>query len=106
ARPQEQYSGTDAGGGVERPGHIPGAVNLFWEEMVESTDPLAVRSPDELRAMLEAAGVEAGDTVVTYCRTGMQASFAYFVARSLGYDARMYDASYMDWNRRSELPVE
>ena len=47
-----------------------------------------------------------GDTVVAYCRTGMQASFAYFVARYLGYETRMYDASFMDWSRRAELPAE
>jgi thiosulfate/3-mercaptopyruvate sulfurtransferase len=36
----------------------------------------------------------------------MQASFAYFVARYLGYDTRMYDGSFVDWSPRQELPVE
>ena len=56
--------------------------------------------------MFRAAGVMPGETVVTYCRSGMQASFAYFVARYLGYDTKMYDGSFLDWSRRSELPVE
>jgi len=48
-----------------------------------------------------------GSTVVTYCRTGVQASWDYFVARYLGYQTRMYDASYLDWSRRgADFPVE
>lgn len=105
ARPMAQFAGADPAG-LPRPGHIPGAGNLFWEEMLRSTDPLVLHDPGTLRKMFRAAGVNPGDTVVTYCRTGMQASFTYFVARYLGYDTRMYDASYMEWSRRPELPVE
>jgi thiosulfate/3-mercaptopyruvate sulfurtransferase len=48
-----------------------------------------------------------GSTVVTYCRTGVQASYLYFVARYLGYDAKMYDGSFVDWSRRgADYPVE
>ena len=37
-------------------------------------------------------------TVVTYCRTGMQASHDYFVARYLGLpDVRLYDGSVSEW---------
>jgi 3-mercaptopyruvate sulfurtransferase SseA len=35
---------------------------------------------------------------------GMRASVVYFVARHLGYDARLYDGSIVDWSRR-KLPV-
>jgi 3-mercaptopyruvate sulfurtransferase SseA len=35
---------------------------------------------------------------------GMRASVTYFVARHLGYDARMYDGSIVDWTRR-KLPA-
>jgi len=105
ARPEAQFRGVEAGG-VPRPGRIPGAGNLFWEETLHSTENPVLKDPESLRAMFRAAGVEPGDTVVTYCRTGMQASFAYFVARYLGYEAKMYDASFVEWSRRTELPVE
>jgi thiosulfate/3-mercaptopyruvate sulfurtransferase len=36
----------------------------------------------------------------------MQSSFLYFVSRYLGYETRLYDGSFLDWSRRSELPVE
>lgn len=59
-----------------------------------------------LRALFTAAGAAPGDTVVTYCRTGVQASHAYFVARLLGYTVRLYDGSFTDWSRDASLPVE
>jgi thiosulfate/3-mercaptopyruvate sulfurtransferase len=103
ARPTAQYTGEDAAG--LRPGHIPGAHNIFWRTALRSDDDLRLKDPATLRAMYAAAGAAPGRTVVTYCRTGIQASHAYFVARYLGYDAVMYDGSYVDWSRRDELPV-
>lgn len=105
ARPPAQFSGRVAGKGVVRPGHIPGAHDLFWELTIESLRRPTLRPPDTLREMFKAAGVQPGDTVVTYCRTGMESSFLYFVARYLGYPARLYDGSFLDWSRRPELPV-
>jgi thiosulfate/3-mercaptopyruvate sulfurtransferase len=35
----------------------------------------------------------------------MLSSVNYFVARYLGYDARLYDGSMFEWSRRTELPV-
>jgi thiosulfate/3-mercaptopyruvate sulfurtransferase len=107
ARPPAEYSGAEAGGGVDRPGHIPGARNLFWRTLLASDQDPQLRSHDVLRGLFEGAGAEMGKTIVTYCRTGVQASFDYYVARYLGYDdVKMYDGSFIDWSRRNELPVE
>jgi thiosulfate/3-mercaptopyruvate sulfurtransferase len=106
ARPEAQYSGAEPGDGVERPGHIPGAGSLFWERLLVSTEVPTLRDPDALRALLSEAGVGPEDTVVAYCRSGLQGGFLYFTARHLGYPARLYDGSYLDWSRRTELPVQ
>ena len=45
------------------------------------------------------------DQIVSYCHIGQQATVVYFVAKYLGFDARLYDGSFEDWSRRSELPV-
>lgn len=105
ARPPEEFSGEKPGDGVDRPGHIPGAANLFWQRLVQSPDDARLRDETELRRMFQEAGAEPGDTVVAYCRTGGQASFLYTVARHLGYTVRLYDGSYIDWSR-TEYPVE
>ena len=105
ARPPEQFSGDTPGEGIDRPGHIPGAHNLFWENLVQSPDAPLLKDEAELRRLFEEAGVGPDDTVVAYCRTGGQGSFLYTVARHLGYDARLYDGSYVDWSR-TDNPVE
>ena len=106
ARPADEYAGDKAGEGVERPGHITGAANLFWKATIVSDAEPWLLPEDSLRALFTRSGVARGDTVVTYCRTGVQASHLYLVARHLGYEVRMYDASYLDWSRRGALPVE
>lgn len=106
ARPPGEHRGETPGEGVIRPGHIPGSANLFWKATIVSDSLPELRDEAALRKLLLAAGATPGDTVVAYCRTGVQASHLYFVARYLGYEVRMYDGSYLDWARRSELPVE
>jgi thiosulfate/3-mercaptopyruvate sulfurtransferase len=106
ARPPEEFSGEKPGEGVERPGHIPGARNLFWKRLLRSDSLPMLLDTAMLRSLFVSAGAAPGDTVVTYCRTGMQASYAYFVARYLGYEARMYDGSFLDWARVPTRAVE
>jgi thiosulfate/3-mercaptopyruvate sulfurtransferase len=105
ARPEAQFTGAEAGEGVRRPGHIPGAANLFWMKALEGPDRPVLRSPEELRRQFADAGIVAGDEVVTYCRTGMQAAHSYFVARYLGHDVRLYDGSFIEWSAVPGAPV-
>ena len=60
----------------------------------------------ELEQMFKAAGIKNGNRVVSYCHIGQQASVIYFVARYLGYDARLFDGSWEDWSKHTELPAE
>lgn len=103
-RPDAEFTGADGGmNGAHAPGHIPGARQLLWTTLLQ---PDGRFLPDTaLRAAFEKAGVTAAVPVVTYCMVGMRASVVYFAARHLGYDARMYDGSIVDWSRRM-LPVK
>ena len=58
-----------------------------------------------LKLLLSDAGIKQGDQVVSYCHIGQQATLVYFVAKYLGYGARLYDGSFEDWSKRTELPV-
>jgi thiosulfate/3-mercaptopyruvate sulfurtransferase len=98
ARPAAQYTGADPGDAVARPGHIPGAANVFWKDNLQGPGAPRLRAPEELRALYARAGVAPGDVVVTYCRTGAQASYTYFVLAYLGYDVHLYDGSFVEWS--------
>ena len=103
ARPDPEYTGSDGGmNGMHVRGHLPDAQQLVWNALLDSSGRFL---PDaELRKKYEAIGAAKGTPLVSYCMIGMRASVTYFVARHLGYDARMYDGSIADWTRR-KLPA-
>lgn len=105
ARPAEEFSGSKLSDGVNKAGHIPQARGIYWMRNIESPENPVLRPEWELGQMYAEAGAAKGKRVITYCRTGMQSSFDYFVAKYLGYDAAVYDGSFYEWSRQN-LPVE
>jgi len=65
-----------------------------------------LRSVAEMRQKLQAAGVAPGEKTIFYCRTGVQASFLYFVAKLLGYQSTVYDGSFQEWSNAADTTVE
>lgn len=105
ARSPEQFCGKEAGSGVLRAGHIPGAVNVMWTENMTNGNVPVLRSERELRDLYASLGVTARSTNVVYCRTGMQACVTYMVLRSLGFEAMLYDGSFAQWSNSPETIV-
>lgn len=105
ARPAAEFTGERHSADVHKLGHIPGARSLYWQDLLVSRENPVLLPPAELREKFEAAGAAPGSPVITYCRTGMQSSFDYFVAKYLGYPVRMYDASFFEWSME-DLPSE
>ena len=105
ARTPDFYSGENDGRGrYPRPGHIAGAGNVPFASLVN--DGNTFKDAAALRALLAKAGADPGDQVITYCHIGQQGSLLYFVARSLGYDTRLYDGSFQEWSSKADFPVE
>jgi thiosulfate/3-mercaptopyruvate sulfurtransferase len=80
-----------------RQGHIPGAVNLPLDRLLEC------RSAAEVRALV---GLPEGVEVIAYCHSGNRSGFASQILRGAGYDARNYLGSWHEWSRDHSLPGE
>lgn len=105
-RPPENFSGQVPGRDIERGGHIPGARNVPALRSQAGEDNPKFLSTDELRELYSRAGFGADKPVVSYCRTGRSASLGYFVLKYLGYDVRLYDGSFSQWQSQQSNPVE
>jgi thiosulfate/3-mercaptopyruvate sulfurtransferase len=102
ARVPDFYAGL-AVNNTPRSGHLPNAQNVPFSWL--TGELTRFRERPKLERLFSNAGVKKGDTVVTYCHVGMQASVLYVAAKLLGHEAALYDGSFEDWSRRSELPI-
>ena len=106
ARPVGEFDGVVNSEGLAKAGHISGSQSLYWKKLIRSESNPALLDPAELKQRFARAGLQSGQKVITYCRTGMQSSFTYFVAKYLGYKAAMYDGSVYEWvNAGNDLVV-
>lgn len=104
ARDPEEFQGERVYG-LSRGGHIPGAVNLPWQQVLGPDG--ALKSEPELRKLLVMLGITPDKHIVTYCTGGVRSAMVYLALRSLGY-ARVtnYAGSMWDWTEDANNPVE
>jgi thiosulfate/3-mercaptopyruvate sulfurtransferase len=92
--------------GLERGGHIPGAVHL--ENLLTLNEDGTFKSVAELQALYQSQGVTPDKEVFTYCAVGARAGSIWFLLKYLlGYpNVRNYDGSWNEWSRVTEAPIE
>ena len=106
ARSRGRFSGTEPEprAGL-RSGHIPGSLNLPYDELYEKDCRLL--PPDALRQRFMAAGLDLDKPVVTSCGSGVTASVLALGLFAAGRpDVPVYDGSWTEWGGRDDTPVE
>jgi thiosulfate/3-mercaptopyruvate sulfurtransferase len=86
-----------------RGGHMPGAFNVPYEQVLEGG---RLRAHGEIAAAFAQAGVDLDQPAVTSCGSGVTASILTFAIEALGKPpSRVYDGSWAEWGSRQDTPI-
>ena len=87
-----------------RAGHIPGARNVPSGQLYNPDGTM--KSPEELRAVFESAGVDLSRPVITTCGSGITAASLALALERLGKrDWSLYDGSWTEWGSYPDLKI-
>ncbi|TWI55883.1 sulfurtransferase [Halalkalibacter nanhaiisediminis] len=94
--------------GIEEPidrvaGHIPGAVNHFWKDVLKSDG--SWKNTEEIRKNF--SDVPLDKEIIVYCGSGISACPNILALKKAGYaNVKLYSGSWSDWITHENYPIE
>ena len=90
--------------GENKAGHIPGAISLPFNSLVDSNGFLKSRSV--LEKYVTDKGLDKNKLQVTYCTTGVRASYVAVILEELGFTVRNYEPSFARYANVGEVVLD
>lgn len=105
ARSAEEYRGEKVL--AQRGGHIPGAVNIDWLDLMDPANHHRLKPLAELEQTLAAVGLSKDKTIATHCQSHHRSGLSWLVMKLLNYtNILAYHGSWSEWGNREDTPVE
>ena len=105
ARSQQEYEGSKVV--AKRAGHIPGAINIDWLELIDRERNFRLVDQKQLQTRLNALGLSKDKCIITHCQTHHRSGLSYLAMKILGYPSiKGYDGSWSEWGNRDDTPIE
>ena len=82
--------------GEKRGGHIPGAVHIYYKQLMDKQGNLLNR--EEIVRILHQKGVSLSSQIVSYCTGGIRSAWFTSVLTNLGFHANNYAGSMWEWS--------
>ena len=90
--------------GENKAGHIPGAISLPFNSLVDSNGFLKSRAA--LEKYVTDKGLDKNKLQVTYCTTGVRASYVAVILEELGFTVQNYEPSFARYANVGEVVLD
>ena len=90
--------------GENKAGHVPGAISLPFNSLVDNNGFL--KSREVLEKYVTDKGLDKNKLQVTYCTTGVRASYVAVILEELGFKVRNYEPSFARYANVGEVVLD